>query len=273
MIEPWTEEERGRLLERRLVSLQEYNRYMDEGNARPPWSVEENSCMAKAHQYLLEAEAASKAYYERLPRMALSCCPIDGKPLLRCFDPFGLDGLWWCSDATPTEPAACAHFCCLTGAVNFNGMQPHAGSCTVHIGPEVPYVIPRLLEYEGVIAVITEVKMGNGYTAYPVAYFAKRRLQPEFSTAGWARSVFVYTTQLGISAWRLANEKWDFDLGPWLESGRIRWCDPNSGNTQLSEDPPDRCPYLNMTGKRERIVVRAGVSWSTGLPSEEAAFL
>jgi hypothetical protein len=42
-------------------------------------------------------------YFRRLPRLAMSCCPVCEKPLFRSFDPFGIDGLWWRSDASPAR--------------------------------------------------------------------------------------------------------------------------------------------------------------------------
>ena len=39
-----------------------------------------------------DSKAALNEYFERLPVVAMSACPFTGKPLLRSFDPFGVDG-------------------------------------------------------------------------------------------------------------------------------------------------------------------------------------
>ena len=63
--------------------------------------------------------------------------------------------------------------------------------------------------------------------------------------ASWARTNFVYTTQLEQHGWRRADDPpdapesnpWDFELAPWLESGQLRWCDPKGDRTSLSSAP------------------------------------
>lgn len=92
---------------------------------------------------------------------------------------------------------------------------------------------------------------------YTTAYFAQRRPRPQDLTAGWRRTNFVYTTQLGVCGWRAPLEEWDFDLLPWVKNGRLRWCARGSGNSMLSPDPPDRFPYAQAAGERRRSVVWA----------------
>ena len=214
-----------------------------------------------------EAERLDATYFERLPRVVMSCCPFDDKPLIRTFDPYGLDGLWWDSDACPEEPPPCRHFCVLRGAVHYNGLQAQSGRVEAHPGPEVPYVIPRLLAYPGMIAVISQLRMETGYTTYPIAYFAEKRPPVQDLTADWARTVHTYTTQTGASGWSAPVDPWDFDLMPWLEQGKIRWCPPDSDNTFLSTEPIEQCPYIDLPGKREEIIVEGDTSWSGGLPT------
>jgi hypothetical protein len=223
----------------------------------------------KAEIHLTDAFQAEKSYSAHLPRLTMSCCPFDGKPLVRSFDPFGLDGLWWQPDASPEEVPACPHFCVLLGAVNFSGQEPRAGNSEIYPGPQVPYVIPRLLNYPGMYAVIARLRMENGYLAYPVAYFAELRPPPQELTAGWARTCHVYRTYMGRDEWLTPNDAWDFDLRPWLEKGKIRWCPTDSDNSVLSTELPWRCPYLNLQGARQRMVVQGNRAWPRGLPSGE----
>lgn len=254
LVEPFTQQEREGLLRRYSEANATYNELMDKGQ------------YDDADRYLKETTSIAEEYFERLPRMVMGCCPFDGQPLVRTFDPYGLDGFWWDLDATPQEAPTCPHFCLLLGAVNFNGRDSHGGDFEVRPGPQAPYVIPRLLDYPEMIAVISHIEMDNGYVAYPITYFAERRPPPQDLTTGWARAIHSYTTQLGESAWREPNDSWDFDLRPWLEKDKVRWCEPESGNQKLSDEPPERCPYVDLPGERQRMVVRGKRFWTEGLP-------
>jgi hypothetical protein len=92
-------------------------------------------------------------------------------------------------------------------------------------------------------AVVAQLPLEGGL-AYPIAYFAPRRPPVQTLAAPWARTNFVYTTQLGEHGWRAAEgeAERDFNLEPWVKSGRLRWCDPEADRTRLSEAA--RCPYL-----------------------------
>jgi hypothetical protein len=199
-----------------------------------------------------------ETYFRELPRVVMAPCPICSKPLYRSFDPFGLDGLWWRSDAQPDEPPACLHFCRLLGAVDLRDSRPQP-DFDVHPGPGAPFVIPRLLEQPGMLAVVSQIDMADGARAYPIAYFAPRRPPIQTLTASWARTNFVYSTQLGAHLWRLATEAplgqpgeevWDFALEPWMKQNQLRWCDPGSDRTTLSAASPDACPFVNLSGVR-----------------------
>lgn len=250
MIRPLTDVERATLLQQYSEALQQFES-----------AVRVEDCDA-AEKAVARAAQIDAEYFRRLPRIGMSCCPFDGKPLHRTFDPYGLDGLWWRSDADPDEPEVCSHFCVLRGAVNSGARELRAGSFQVQPGPEVPYVIPRLLTFPQMVAVIGEIQMANGYTAYPVAYFAEQRPPPQQLTACWARAVHVYTTPLGQRRWTVPNEVWDFELLHSLEMGRLRWCQPRRDNSVLSTDPVERCPYLRVPGRRQPLVVHGQRSWT-----------
>jgi hypothetical protein len=215
----------------------------------------------QARQAYGDMVAIEEEYFRRLPRLVMAPCPHCDKPLYRAFDPFGLEGFWWRSDAQPEEPAACPHFCVLLGAVDIGGHQPQP-DFDVHPGPAVPFVMPKLLAHEGMIAVVSEIPLEYGARAYPVAYFAPRRPPVQALTAPWARTNFVYTTQLGEHAWRAAeqpsgpgDDTWDFELQRWEASGRLRWCDPDSDRTKLSTAAA--CPYVDLPGLRAPQVIPA----------------
>ncbi len=50
----------------------------------------------------------------------------------------------------------------------------------------------------------------------------------------------------------------DFDLGPWLDAGRLLWVAPGDPDVRLRTGR-DGCPYLDLAGRREDAVIRDGV--------------
>ena len=242
-VKPWTAAERGRILRELAEVRAQRGQALDQEN----WDLGD-SLKAK----LDELEAA---YYAGLPRLVMSCCPFDGKPLVRTFDPIGLDGLWWHPDVTPEEVPTCPHFCVLGGAVNYQGLPPLAGDEEIYPGPEIPFVYPRVLALPGVVAVLSALPMENGYLAYPIGYFAEKRPPGEQLVAGWRHKHHEWRDQLGQYGSRYENDKWDFDLRPWLEQGKILWTPPGSDRTKLADEPRERCPYLDLPGKPEQVSI------------------
>lgn len=261
LVEPFTPEQRRDLLNRTNKLLREYSRLM-----RQAEEEDSDQLFDQADELFGQAQALRQDYFDRLPRIVMSCCPYDQKPLVRTFDPYGLDGPWWDPDASPEESPPCTHFCVLRGALYYNGQRPVAGDTEVHPGPEVPYVVPRLLETPGMAAVIGRIEMQNGYVAYPIAYFAEKRPPVEELVPAWPRTMYLYETQLGEPGWKTDEDPWDFDLRPWLRQGKLKWCPPDSDNSTLSDEPTEKCPYLDLPGRRVRIIVHSNQSWEAGLP-------
>jgi hypothetical protein len=241
--EPWTSEERARIL-RELEHAKEQGRLAADRE-------DSDSESAWGEKY----DQLETAYYAGLPRLVMSCCPFDGKPLVRTFDPVGFDGLWWEPDVSPEETPTCPHFCVLGGAVNYQGLSPRAGNEQIFPGPEIPFVYPRLLALPGVVAVISSLPMENGYLAYPIAYFAERRPPGEQLVAGWRHRHHEWRDQLGKYGSRYENDKWDFDLRPWLQQNKVLWTPPGSDRTVLSNEPWDHCPYLDVPGEHKAVSV------------------
>lgn len=219
-----------------------------------------------------DSKAALNEYFERLPVVAMSACPFTGKPLLRSFDPFGVDGPWWQPGAARPAPPPPYTFCVLRGAVHFQGKKVVGPALEAATGPEVPYVIPRLLAIESMTAVIGELSMAPGFKVYTIAYFADPRPHAKHLTADWPDTSYGYTTLFGESASVIPVDKWDFDLKPWISKGKVRWCVPGSGNEKVA--PAVRsltgaadCPYLDLKGRREYLAVRADKVWNRGLPN------
>ena len=261
MPETMSPEARAAVLQRRASALAHYQRAMVAMSKTLLYSDESRVALDEANEQFDLAQTAEAEYFTNLLEIPISICPFDGQPLVRFFDPYGLDGPWWRSSATPQDPLACRHFCTLVGAVSFEGQPPRGGEFEAHVGPQVPFVIPRLLEQLGMIAVLSRIRMANGYLAYPIAYFAERRPPPQALTASWARTNYLYETQLGEIRWRIPVDPWDFDLGPWLESGKLRWCVSDGQNLNLSAESSSTCPYVGLPGERRPTVVKGERFW------------
>lgn len=208
--------------------------------------------------FKLRTEQTLQAYWDALPRLPISACPYCGAVLRRAFDPWGIDGFFWQEEMSrrTDEPEPCAHFGVLVGAVNLNGLPPHGGMYDAHLGPEVPFVIPRVLSLPGMIAVVSTLSLENGYTTYPIAYFADPLPEPFYLTHPWGRTTMGYRHK-GQSFWTIKNDPWDFELEPWVASRQLRWIAPDDADLHV-RSAPEPCPYVGLPGRRQPIVIEAG---------------
>jgi hypothetical protein len=248
MITALTRAERDALLRRRTEALAVHEAAMTSAGAAAPWSHAEAEALAAADAAWRNAADVEAAYFEGLPRVAMGCCPFDGKPLVRSIDPYGLDGPWWNPGACSHEPVPCPHFCVLLGALGPVAAASRRGGFDLWPGPQKPFVVPRLLAMPSMTAVLAEHRFEGLPLVYTVAYFAQPRPLPEQLTAAWPRSNFVYTTQVLVDGWRPAGEDLDFDLVPWLAGAQLRWCEPGTDNSRLVEAPAKRCPFAGLEG-------------------------
>ncbi|HEV2331448.1 MAG TPA: hypothetical protein VGY56_21910 [Verrucomicrobiae bacterium] len=193
-------------------------------------------------------------YADRLPREVISVCPHTGKPLKMSFDRWGVDGPWWHLDSEVEieEPAPPPTFKVLQGALAFHGRTPLEARAAVIPGPEVPFVIPRLLVLPGMVAVISRLQLDTGDTAYPITYFSAEEIPHAKLHQFWLRQDYWFETDNGESSWLIANDVWDFNLEPWLSSGKLRWTEGNGAAMHLVEvRDPKLCPFLNLPGDRQ----------------------
>lgn len=218
-------------------------------------------------------EALLREYAERLPYVSISRCPICGTVLEYVVDVMGLDGPWWESLDTVEypEPQGCEHFNVLLGAVDFHGRPPVEARELDEIlpGPGVPYVIPDLLQLPGMQAVVSSFPDGMGDTCYAMAYFAPQRFHGALLHQPWLRQrQEVYDENGSYEGWRVGGNKWDFDLGPWLERQSLLWIAPGDLSSLIvRKDSP--CPYENLPGVRQPQIIRKGDLSLLPLPTGE----
>lgn len=199
------------------------------------------------------------AYFSTLPRLPISRCPYSGEPLVRAFDPWDLKGFWWQEgnlEDTP-EPDPGPHFRMLSGALGFAGRPAEAGGEeAAHVGPEVPFVIPRILAMPTMVAVVSRITLACGYQAYPIAYFSRQVPLPGTLGMPWRRTAYNWQDGNGQPCFSYPMDPWDFDLERWLQQGKLLWIDPDDETLTLRRHGEQRCPYLELPGRRMRQIVQ-----------------
>ncbi len=218
-----------------------------------------------------EKKVAQQEYFVRLPRMMLSRCPYTQAPLIQAFDPWGLDGFWWQSDELrkSEEPAPPPTFRVLVGAVNLKGLPPQGGRSEALTGPEVPFVIPRILSMPTMVAVVSAIPMANGYTAYPIAYFSEQEPPPASLTQTWRKRQYTYRLPNGASGWDIKADPWDFDLRPWVEQNKLHWIDPGDDRFMVHGGTWLSFPYKDLRGLREQVIIKNDTLRSLSPPNNE----
>lgn len=192
-------------------------------------------------------------YADRLPRLPLSACPYCGAELKRVFDPYGTDGSWWHTDVEIKydEPRACEHFKVLLGALRPNENHTIEAIAEVRPGPQVPFVVPALLNLPGMIAVISSVELTPGHIAYPIGYFSDQDINAIDLHQPWCRKDYWFTDEDGDASWSISNEAWDFDLQTYIDSGRLCWVEPGETKPKvLGKSDGAACSYIELPGER-----------------------
>lgn len=195
--------------------------------------------------------AALAEYGDRLPRVRMSTCPYTGAPYLRAFDPFGLDGPWWhkLKIFDIEEPQPPKTFRVILGALALHGRTPSETTEEVLPGPEVPFVVPRLLGLPGMVAVVSRLEMATGDAAYPIVYFSDQPTEPALLHQFWLRQDYWFADAKGRRGFIIANDPWDFDLAPWVGSGKLKWIAPGDASGAVADASSGApCPYLGLAG-------------------------
>ncbi|GAA5173371.1 hypothetical protein GCM10023321_74710 [Pseudonocardia eucalypti] len=254
---------------------------MEEGNRAEQRAIElersENeSDQIRAGDYRWEMDKALVKYRKLLPEVAVSRCPFTGELLTWALDTVDLDGWAWNYDATirriPKKPPRC--FLAFTGAMRLH--QP-VTSKAIHVepGPGVPGVIPHLFDWPNTIAVIAQIGVGP-HIGWPITYYTSQQpAKPGGFYLGynfWAED--DYSVHDGNGEWggwgarRAFTPDYDFELGPWLDSGHVQWIEPGDDSMTLRQGSAD-CPYLNLEGPRKLPTVWHGkIEYGPGYPDE-----
>ena len=241
--------------ELRDQAIREYLRLEGENRRMAAEGVDRN----ERRKVIDQANQIQQAYFNGLPRVPMSRCPFTGEPLVRVFDPWGVDGFWWqeTESGKTQDPAAPATFRVLRGALNLNGLPALGGPAEAHVGPDVPYVIARVLSMPTMVMVVSSLPMLNGYTAYPLAYFSTEAPPPGSLVATWRRLTYSFVDRKGDSCWYMPSDVWDFDLKPWVEAGKVLWIEPGDAKLVVQKGHWDKFPFKDLQGTRlDQTIIR-----------------
>lgn len=239
---------------------QQRRHLLDAAFALMPRALEDPEAAGELTRICSEYEAG-------LPRVDFARCPFTGFVQKHTLDVYGLDGLWWNARA-PARPLRERIPTCqaVTGAVR---IEPPVEwfPFLAKPGPGAPFVIPRLLGHPQVQAVIQQLPCGR-HQAWCVAYFAPDEVDGVDWPNDWGRNERWAEGGSGYGGWTEApdfEEEWDFDLAPWLESGKLLWIAPGDRSLQLRRGTAG-CPYLGLPGERGmqyveegRVLTQAGI--------------
>jgi len=213
-------------------------------------------------------EALYKEYQESVPIIPLSRCPFCQQVIHHSLDIYGLDGLWWnygsCIRPDYYQNTLCPHFLHVSGAVHIS--RPIKSiPILVSPGPEVPFVLPRLLEKVSVRGVIYSIKVGQ-HQVYPIFYFTESK-DDEFELFNsWGSAYYEWENREGELIFDQAPEltmHYNFRLGYWMKQEKLFWIAPGDETLQLRNDV-ENCPYLNLPGYKKKLFIQNGKIWSSG---------
>jgi hypothetical protein len=242
-----TKDERDKLIREHEAVFERWIKGIKERSLKP----------AEADELKLETRRFKAAYFAGLPRLPLSRCPHTTAPLVKAFDPWGVDGYWWQEEESAPfqEPPPPPTFAVLTGALGLNGKPPKGGPRKpAHVGLDVPFVIPRILSMPTMVAVVRGITMENGYRAFPIGYFATTKPGPGTLTQSWTRTSYNWVDETGDPSFSFPADPWDFELRPWIEQGKLKWIAPDDASLTLHSET-DKCPYLDLQGSRQRQII------------------
>lgn len=197
-------------------------------------------------------------YRSMTPVMPLSRCPFSQRLFYHSFDPYGLDGPWWNYEA-PVRPAdrAPSRFLALTGAMKLGPVEnvPYL----IKPGPDAPYVVPELLEQDGVKAVLTQIQVG-AHIAFVIVYFAETP-DDHFTLDTWGTDHRAYVDHKDTYHYDEFMDddevSQDFILEPWISQGKLLWVTPGDLGFDLKTGASG-CPYLNIEGNRKNQIIVDG---------------
>ena len=221
-----------------------------------------------------EMEDLAAAYLMGLPEVHASRCPFTGEVLTLPMDVEGIDGLWW-NNESPKRPEVelPKTYFAMDGAMKLEA-PIEVAPFIVAPGPDLPFVIPRLLAFDQVKAVLSTLKIG-GHTGYMMVYYADPMLEGEKRVNDWGTDRYweetdAFSGMLTPGQWVSVTPSlldYDFDLAPYIRSGKLLWIEPQDASLQL-KSVVRGCPYLELEGSHKLKFIQEGEMWEEDMAFE-----
>ena len=207
-----------------------------------------------------ELQVLENKYVSILPKKIISRCPFTNNIFNLTIDSIGLDGPWWDAElpVRRIENEIQSYFA-LTGSINITGETPKI-PFSVKPGPAVPWVSPRLLNNQSIIAVLSYIKIGI-YDAYVTVYYSNDITAEIERINTWGTDYYIANNLEGFAITGSTyddEEEYDFDIAPWIREGKLKWIDINDDSLSLM-DSVDDCPYLNISGYKYPVLIQNAI--------------
>ena len=204
--------------------------------------------------------AIAREYEAATPIVSLSRSPVDGAVFETSLDTVGLDGMWWFYeyDYRPYVEPSESMFA-WSGSMQIDGPVDMVQTKAM-VGPEVPFVLERMLQHPAITAVVSSVLVGE-HVGYPVVYYVDGQPPLDIEWVNdWGHSTYSIVRADGSPSSGQATEYdfgKDFDLGPWLDNGKLRWIAPGDLDLKVRSGRAG-CPFLDLAGERRRQYIEGG---------------
>lgn len=227
----------------------------------PPAAV-----LAEEQQLADQLMVLQEIYLQILPEVPVARDPLDGSLITRTIDVEGLDGPWWrhAAPIRPQEPLDDRIYA-FTGALALDDDVENT-EYLVKPGPAVPFVIPSILDVDGMVAVVSTVGVGR-HRGYVVTYFAEQPVEGLERANAWGADHYLVAAGPDDVGWGEEPEyegDYDFDLERWIEQGKLQWIDPDDLEMELRTGT-DGCPFIGLDGVREIQRIQDGEVWYPSL--------
>jgi hypothetical protein len=201
-------------------------------------------------------------YKAATPIVSVSRCPFTGGVFETSLDILGVDGMWWAYDYDYRPYVApIATFLAWTGSMQFDGPIPNLPLKSM-VGPAAPFVLPRILHHDAVRAVMSTILIGE-HVGFPVVYFAQPVPADLERVDDWGHAMHYLTRPDGSPSSAHSTEydiDKDFEIEPWIRSGKLSWIAPGDIDLTLRTSPAD-CPFVTVGGERHRQYIQNGKTW------------
>ena len=219
-----------------------------------------------------EIELRGKLIHRRSPVVLVAICPFCDKKVYANLKSgvFSLDENFWLLDYDDAKNAyyetICTHLFAIDGALHLQNNPPpvelkgfKSMRFKITMASEVPFSKPRILNKEGVIAVIHSISIAEKYIGYSVSYFSPNKISQNEFCIGWARQEYVDHLD-GISNATFSgkrSDKHDYELLPWVKKEKLFWLEGNVDTIHLAKHEKN-FPYSNIQGRKHPYAIENG---------------